>query len=194
MQKSIRPKEILRKRRQRLTAVTLVILLAGAAYFGYVWYVNRGWEETDDAFVTGHLITLKAQTDGTIVEILAENTQRVQQGQLLVRLDGTRAQIDFEQAQAELGETVRDFITLKSRVATLTQRINARQAALTQMRHDLRRFEAAACEGAVSDQQVQNARDKIRELEAVINEAEAEKNGVVAQVQGVDIETHPAVE
>ncbi|MGR8940317.1 MAG: HlyD family efflux transporter periplasmic adaptor subunit [Gammaproteobacteria bacterium] len=194
MQKSIRPKEILRQRRQRLTAVALIILLASAAYFGYVWYVKRGWVETDDAFVTGHLIALKAQTDGTIVEILAENTQRVQQGQLLVRLDGTRAQIDFEQAQAELGETVRDFITLKSRVDTLTQRINARQAALTQVRHDLQRFESAAREGAVSDQQVQNARDKIRELEAAINEAEAEKNGVVAQVQGVDIETHPAVE
>ncbi|MDD1612415.1 MAG: HlyD family efflux transporter periplasmic adaptor subunit [Methylococcaceae bacterium] len=194
MQKTIRPKEILRQRRQRLTAVTLLILLASAAYFGHLWYVNRNWAATDDAFVTGHLITLKAQTEGTIVEILAENTQQVQQGQVLVRLDGARAQIDFEQAQAELGVTVRDLVALKSRVETLQQRIKARQAALSQVRHDLQRFASAAREGAVSEQQVQNAQDKIRELGAAIKEAEAEKTGVEAQVQGVDIEHHPSVE
>ena len=194
MQKTIRPKEILRQRRQRLTAVTLLILLASAAYFGHLWYVNRNWAATDDAFVTGHLITLKAQTEGTIVEILAENTQQVQQGQVLVRLDGARAQIDFEQAQAELGVTVRDLVALKSRVETLQQRIKARQAALNQVRHDLQRFASAAREGAVSEQQVQNAQDKIRELGAAIKEAEAEKTGVEAQVQGVDIEHHPSVE
>jgi membrane fusion protein (multidrug efflux system) len=169
-------------------------MLASAAYIGYVWYTGRGWVATDDAFVTGHLLTLKVQTEGTIVEILAENTQRVQQGQVLVRLDGTRAQIDFQQAQAELGEAVRDFMTLKSRVETLGQRIKARQAALIQVRHDLQRFESAAREGAVSDQQVQNARDKIRELDAVIAESAAEKTGIEAQVRGVTVETHPAVE
>jgi membrane fusion protein (multidrug efflux system) len=194
MQKSIRPKEILRQRRQRLTAVTLLVLLASAAYFGYYWYTNRNWATTDDAFVTGHLITLKAQTEGTIIEILAENTQQVREGQLLVRLDGTRAQIDFDLAQAELGQTVRDLVTLTARVETLAQRIKARQAALSQVRHDLQRFRGAALEGAVSDQQVQNTLDKIRELEAAIKEAEAEKTGVEAQVRGVDIEHHPTVE
>jgi membrane fusion protein (multidrug efflux system) len=194
MHKTIRPKEILRRRKRRLAAVTLTLLLSVAAYLVYWWFANREWVATDDAFVTGHLITLKAQTEGTIVEILAENTQQVRQGQVLVRLDGVRAQLDFEKAQAELGETVRRLEKLTAGIDTLRQRIAARQAALNQVRHDLKRFLAAYRDGAASEQQVQNARDKIEELEAAIKEAEAEKTGIEAEVGGVDIGKHPSVE
>jgi membrane fusion protein (multidrug efflux system) len=194
MHKTIRPKEILRRRKRRLAAVTLALLLSVAAYLVYWWVANREWVATDDAFVTGHLITLKAQTEGTIVEILAENTQQVRQGQVLVRLDGVRAQLDFEQAQAELGETVRRLEKLTAGIETLRQRIAARQAALAQVRHDLKRYLAAYRDGAASEQQVQNAKDKIEELEATIKEAEAEKTGIEAEVGGVDIGKHPSVE
>ncbi|EIC28327.1 MULTISPECIES: efflux RND transporter periplasmic adaptor subunit [Methylomicrobium] len=194
MHKTIRPREILRRRRRRLAAVTLTLLLSVAAYLVYWWFANREWVATDDAFVTGHLITLKAQTEGTVVEILAENTQRVRQGQVLVRLDGVRAQLDFEKAQAELGETVRHLEKLTAGIQTLRQRIAARQAALNQVRHDLNRYLAAFSDGAASEQQVQNARDKIEELEAAIKEAEAEKTGIEAEVGGVDVDKHPLVE
>jgi membrane fusion protein (multidrug efflux system) len=194
MHKTIRPKEIIRLRKRRLAAVTLSLLLASAAFLIYWWFTTRDWAATDDAFVSGHLITLKAQTEGTIVEILAENTQQVRQGQVLVRLDGVRAQLDFERAQADLGETVRHLEKLTAGIQTLQQRIAARQAVLSQVRHDLKRYLAAFRDGAASEQQVQNARDKIQELEAAIKEAEAEKMGVEAEVQGVDIDLHPSVE
>jgi membrane fusion protein (multidrug efflux system) len=194
MHKTIRPKEILRLRKRRLTAVTLSLLLGSAAFLFYWWYTNRGWVATDDAFVTGHLITLKAQTEGTIVEILAENTQQVRQGQVLVRLDGVRAQLDFEKAQAELGETVRHLEKLTAGIQTLQQRIAARQATLNQVRHDLKRYLVAFRDGAASEQQVQNAKDKIQELEAAIKETEAEKTSIEAEVGGIDIDKHPSVE
>lgn len=184
----------MRRRNRRLKLVTLIVLLASVGYFGSFWYANRNWVSTDDAFITGHLVTLKAQTEGTVVEILAENTQPVRKGDVLVRLDGNIAQIALQQAQAELGETVRDIVTLTAKIDTLSQRVIARQAALNQVQHDLKRYLVAARDGAVSDQQVQNARDKIRELEASIQEIRAEKAGVEAQVQGIPIERHPAVE
>ncbi|MGJ0484165.1 MAG: HlyD family efflux transporter periplasmic adaptor subunit [Methylomicrobium sp.] len=194
MQKTIRPKEIIRLRNRRLAAVTLSLLLACAAFLIYWWLTTRDWVATDDAFVTGHLINLKAQTEGTVVEILAENTQQVRQGQVLVRLDGVRAQLDFEQSQAELGETVRRIEKLTAGIQTLQQRIAARQATLNQVKHDLQRYLTALRDGAASEQQVQNARDKILELEASIKEAEAEKISVEAEIQGVDIDRHPSVE
>ena len=194
MTSRIRPREIIRQRRQRLIAVTLSLLLAGTLYFGQLWYAHRDWAATDDAFVTGHLITLKAQTKGSVVEVLAENTQKVREGQVLVRLDGTRSHIDFQQAQADLGEAVRNYHTLKSRIESLQHRIKARQAALNQVRHDLQRYASAAREGAVSDQQVQNARDRMDELEAAIAESTSEKNGAETQIRGTDIGNHPAIE
>ncbi|MEC4748380.1 efflux RND transporter periplasmic adaptor subunit [Methylomicrobium sp. Wu6] len=194
MHKTIRPKEIIRLRQRRLAAVTLTLLLTGTATLGYWWYTTKDWAATDDAFVTGHQITLKAQTEGTIVEILAENTQQVRHGQVLVRLDGVRAQLGLEQAQAELGETVRHIEKLTAGIETLRRRIESRQAALSQVSHDLQRYLSAYRDGAASEQQVQNAKDKIRELDAAIKEAEAEKSGIEAEVQGVGIDRHPSVE
>ncbi|MFA6162255.1 MAG: HlyD family efflux transporter periplasmic adaptor subunit [Methylobacter sp.] len=194
MQTKIRPKEIIYQRNRRLKVVTLLIVLVCLGYFGYWWSVHRGWVATDDAFVMGHLITLKAQTEGTVAEILAENTQYVQKGDVLVRLDGAHAAIALQQAEAELGETVRNIVTLTAKVDTLKQRIIAKEAALNQVRHDLGRFKAAAHDGAVSEQQVQNTQDRLRELEASIGETQAEKTGIEAQVAGIAIENHPAVE
>jgi len=194
MQNKIRPREIIRQRNRRLKWVTLAIIVVCLGYFGYWWTVHRDWVGTDDAFVTGHLITLKTQTEGTVVEILAENTLPVQKGDVLVRLDGTHAKIALQQAEAELGETVRGIVSLAAKVETLQQRIAAKEAALNQVRHDLTRFKAALRDGAVSEQQVQNAEDRMRELEAVIRETQAEKTGVEAEVGGVAIDNHPAVE
>ncbi|WP_340123524.1 HlyD family efflux transporter periplasmic adaptor subunit [Methylobacter svalbardensis] len=194
MQNNIRPKEIIHQRNRRLIGVTLSIVLVCLGYSGYWWTLNRGWVSTDDAFVMGHLITLKAQTEGTVVEILTENTRHVQKGDVLIKLDGTHAEIALQQAEAELGETVRNIVSLAAKVDTFKQRIIAKEAALTQVRHDLGRFKAAAHDGAVSDQQVQNTQDRIRELEAVIGEIRAEKTGIEAQVASIAIENHPAVE
>lgn len=194
MQNKIRPREIIHQRNRRLKWVTLAIIVVCLGYFGYWWTIYRDWVGTDDAFVTGHLITLKAQTEGVVVEILAENTQPVQKGDVLVRLDGAHAKIALQQAEAELGEAVRSIVSLSAKVETLKQRIVAREAALNQVRHDLARFKAAAHDGAVSEQQVQNTEDRMRELEAVIRETRAEKTGVEAEVRGIAIDRHPAVE
>ncbi|WP_256361062.1 biotin/lipoyl-binding protein [Methylomonas koyamae] len=149
---------------------------------------------TDDAFVAGHLVGVKAQVDGTVVEILAENTQAVQKGDVLVRLDGNYALVAMQQAEAELAKTVREFYMLKARLESLRQRLAAKQAAVMQVEHDLQRFKAAAGDGAVSDQQVQNAEDKLRELAAAIRETSAERDGVAAQLRDSGVDDYPAVE
>ena len=194
MHTKIRPKEILRQRNRRLKRLTFAIVLAGLISVGYWWVLNRGSVSTDDAFVMGHQIPLKAQTEGIVVEVLTENTRHVQKGDVLVRLDGVHAQIALQQAEAELGEVVRNLLSLTAKVDTLKQRIIAKEAALNLVRHDLNRFKTAARDGAVSDQQVQNTRDKLRELEAVIRESQAEKISMEAQISGTTIDNHPAIE
>ncbi len=194
MHAKIRPKEILRRRNLRLKMLAIAVMLAGAAYAAYWWNVHHDWVTTDDAFVAGHLISVKAQTEGTVIEILAEDTQQVKRGDVLVRLDGSHAQIALRLAEAELAETVRNWFGLNAKVETLSQRIAAKQASLEQVHHDLARFTTAARDGAVSEQQLQNARDKRLELEAEINAIRAERAGVEAQLQNTGMDHHPAVE
>jgi len=109
MQNHIRPKELIRQRNRRLQLATLLIVLTGLSVCGYWWLVNRGWVSTDDAFVMGNVTTLEAQTEGTIIEILTENTLHVNKGDVLIKLDGAQAEFTLQHAEAELGETVRSI-------------------------------------------------------------------------------------
>ncbi len=191
---AIHPKEIIRQRNRRLIAVTLIILVLLTLYIDYWWRFDKDWVSTDDAFVSGHLVNVKAQTEGAVIEILAENTQMVKQGQMLVRLDGVRAKIELQHAEATLAEAVRAIAALKINVQTYTHKITAKQAELDQVQHDLRRFKGAEKDGGASAQQIQNANDKVNELKAAIAALLSEKTGVEAQVQGVRVDKHPAVE
>lgn len=194
MAHKIRPREILRQRNRRLKLMASALLLAGLLSLLYWWLNHRDWVGTDDAFVAGHLVTVKTQSSGTVIEVLAENTQHVQKGDVLVKLDGSHALIALQQAKAELAETVRSVVTLQAKVETLNQRIAAKEAALNQVRHDLKRLSIAAADGAASEQQVQNAQDKIMELAASLRETRAERQGVIAQLRNSAISNHPAVE
>lgn len=194
MTQGIRPREILRRRKRRLQTVTLMLLLAAIVSGFWFWYRVHGWVTTDDAFVAGHVISVKAQTDGTVIELLTENTRYVDKGQVLVRLDANPTAVALQQAEAELADTVRGIVALRARADTLTQRMTSREAALNAVRHDWQRFSAAARDGAASAQQVDNAHDKLIELEAGIRETQAELRGVEAQLGTQAIAQHPSVE
>jgi len=181
------------RRNGQLRLLTLVILAIGIASLAYWLVYGRDWVSTDDAFVTGNVITLSAQTTGTVVEVLAENTQFVEAGDVLVRLDGARAQIALEEAKAGLGETVRRIAGLFSDVEKFRQQIQSKQASLARLQHDLRRYRGAIAEEAIPQQQLQNAEDQARELEAAIRQSQAELKGAEAQVAGTTVERHPAV-
>lgn len=170
-----------------------MLLSIGAVCLGYWWLHARNRVVTDDAYVVGNVATLSAQTDGTVVEVLAENTQLVEAGDVVVRLDGTRAGIELEEAKAGLGETVRRIVALYSDVEKHRQQINAKQAALTRLRHDLKRYRGALAEEAIPEQQWQNADDQAGELRAAIRQGQAELRSAEAQVAGTPVESHPAV-
>jgi membrane fusion protein (multidrug efflux system) len=193
MEKGQRSRRIRVARRWRFLLV-LIAILGGSVFAGLrLWSQGAGWVSTEDAYVTGHLLTIKAQAPGTITEILAENTQRVEAGAVLVRLEGTRALIALREAEAVLGGAVRRVVGLHSAAATLKGRIAAEEAMLTKVKHDLARYQNVDHAGAVAAQQVENARDEARTIEARIQERKAELAGAVAQVAGTEIPHHPEV-
>lgn len=53
--------------------------------------------------------TVPARVDGVVVEILVEEGDRVEEGQVLARLDGERLALQLEQARARLEMTTREF-------------------------------------------------------------------------------------
>ena len=96
-----------KKRRVVLAGITAAFLAAGVAYGAYYALVLSKRVETDNAYVGGNLVNVSSQVTGSVVEIRADETQLVQAGMEIVRLDPSDAEVALAQAEARLGTAVR---------------------------------------------------------------------------------------
>ncbi len=187
--------KIIRTRRNRYLFLVMLVLLAGAlTYAGYWWQYCRFWVVSHNAFITGNLIPVEADATGIVTQVLVEESQYVNKGDLLVRLDEHRAQTALGQSRGELGQVVREIGAVFSTHQQMCQKLIARSARLARVRHDVIRLRQAAPNGSVSDQVVQNAEDQMMALEAEMREAEAELKSIEAKVGGTNRALHPDVE
>jgi membrane fusion protein (multidrug efflux system) len=99
----------------------------------------RPFETTDDAYVAGNQIRINARTSGQVLDILVDNTDLVEAGQLLVRLDPTDAALALEKAKSELAEAVRQIHSLKAQRQRLTALIEAKERELALAEAEYRR-------------------------------------------------------
>ena len=181
-------------RNRRLLFLALAVIVAGLAYGGYWWEVGRLRVETHNAFIAGNLVPVTAQVSGIITDVQAEETQYVNKGDLVISLDANEAAAALGQARGHLGETVRRIAALFITRRQLTERLTARTARLDSIRHDMARYRYVSPHGAVPKQQVQNAEDQLRALEADVREAQADLDALDAQVGRTTVMEHPAVE
>jgi len=89
----------------RLNVRVLAAIGAAVVALGVVtyWFLEiRGRENTDDAFVEGHLVFLSPRVGGQVQEVLVEENQHVRAGQVLVKLDPADFQVRVEHARADL--------------------------------------------------------------------------------------------
>ncbi|MCO6441621.1 MAG: HlyD family secretion protein [Nitrococcus mobilis] len=174
--------------------VALILFAAALAYAGYWWYYARFWVWTDNAFIAGNLVTVEAQATGIITQVFVEETQRVKKGDLLIRLDEHQARARLGRTRGALGAEVRRIAALFVKQRQIRQKLTSKIARLDLVRHDVVRFRQALPSGAVSEQVLENALDQVRALRAEVREAREELQSITAQMGGVSIRHHPAVE
>ncbi|ULA67100.1 MAG: Putative Multidrug resistance protein A (Modular protein) [Nitrospira sp.] len=190
----IHPKAIRARRNRRLLIVAGLVLIATVGYLMY-WYTHdRFWIRTDNAYVTGNLVPVAAQASGIITQVLAEETQFVNRGDLLVRLDEHQAYAALGRARGRLGEEVRRIAALFINRKQLAEKLRSRTARLELAEHDMDRYQRASPSGAISKQILQNTADKIASLEAEVRETQAELDSLDAQIGGTTVMAHPSVD
>ncbi|BBA35713.1 secretion protein HlyD family protein [Methylocaldum marinum] len=190
----IHPKAIRARRNRRLLLVALAVLASAPATAIYWWVRGCFRVETDNAFVAGNLIPVEADATGIVTQVLAEETQFVNKGDLLVRLDEHRAHAALGQSEGDLGRTVRGIGALFATRRQLCQKQDARSAQLARVRHDVARFRQAYPNGSVSEKVLQNAEDQMTALNAELREVGAELQAIEAQVGGTSRTEHPEIE
>ena len=180
-------------RKRWLAIVIGAFLLIGAAWGGYWALALRDTQSTDDAYVSGNIVQITPQIAGTVVGIAADDTQFVDAGQTLVRLDPADARIALEQADAKLGKVVRDVRGLFATTAQLKANADMRSADVARAAEDLARRERLARSGAVSGEELQHARDALASARAALTAAQQELAAHQARIDRTTVENHPEV-
>jgi membrane fusion protein, multidrug efflux system len=97
------------------------VLLAVLAVIGlFYWLHSRGFEDTDDAQVDGHLNPVTARIDGTITHVYVEDNHVVKQGDPLFDLDPRDLQVALDQALAQLAQA-RSMVIAQAPNVPITQ-------------------------------------------------------------------------
>ena len=127
----------LAQRRRLFAGLAAGVAVAGAAYGAYYALVLSHYVSTDNAYVQGNLVQITPQVGGTVVAIGADDTDLVKAGQPLVKLDTADAQVALEQAEAQLGQTVREVRALYANNSTLSAQIALRAADVARAQSDV---------------------------------------------------------
>jgi len=181
------------KRRAVLAGITAAFLLAGAGYGAYHVLVGSKHIETDNAYVGGNLVNVSAQVAGSVVEIRGDETQLVQAGTELVRLDPVDAEVALAQAEARLGAAVRQQRERSTGVAQYEAALAQRRVAVKTAQDDLARRLPLAGENIVSGEDVAHARQAVLEARAALEVAAKQLAAARAGVGDAAPGEHPAV-
>jgi membrane fusion protein (multidrug efflux system) len=182
-----------RNRRWVLIGITALFFIGGALYSVYDALVLSKQEETDNAYVGGNVVTLTAQVAGNVVAISADETQLVQAGSEIVKLDSVDAEVALAQAEAKLGSVVRQ---LRERYTGLSQyeaTVELRRKELKRAQDDFARRQPLAADQTLPLEEVVHAQQNVQTAESALNVAEKQLETARAGLQGVAIEQHPDV-
>ncbi|MDM0050684.1 efflux RND transporter periplasmic adaptor subunit [Variovorax sp. J22R115] len=195
-------------RRRALTALASIVVVAGAGWGVYEWLVASHYESTDNAYVQGNVIQINPQIGGTVMAIMADDTDLVKAGQPLVQLDPSDAKVALDQAEAALAQAVRQVRTLYVNNASLAAQVSLRQADIVRAQSDiaraqddLKRRQALSGNGAVSKEELNHSETALANAKSAL--AAAQANALAAREQltsnqslteGTSVEQHPSVQ
>jgi membrane fusion protein (multidrug efflux system) len=181
------------KRKKALLILAGTAAIAGLGWLTWHLLVARYHEDTDDAYVQGNVVSIVPQTMGTVVSIDADDGMKVQAGQPLVHLDPNDAQVAYDQAVANLANTVRQVRGLYSAVDAGAADLAAREAQVSRARADLKRREGLVGNGAVSAEELAHARNELAVLEAGLRASSGNLSRNRALVDATEVGTQPQV-
>ena len=195
------------QRKKVLLSMLGVVLVAGLGWTAYEWLVASHYESTDNAYVQGNVIQITPQIGGTVMAILADDTDFVKAGQPLVKLDPADARVALDQAQANLAQAVRQVRSvyanndsLKAQIVWRETDVAKAQSEIGRATEDLNRRQLLVQSGAVSREELQHAQTQLASAKTALAAAQAGVTAAREQLtsnqvmtSGISIDKHPVV-
>lgn len=146
-----------------------------------VWLIDRQhYESTDNAYLKANIILISPKVQGYVSQLLVDDNQAVQQGELLLTIDDRDFQAKVVQAESRINEEKAHIQRLQaqktsqhSHVAAATANIAAVQARREQIQKDLRRFDELINRGSASKQTLDKIQSESKQSAAELASSQA---------------------
>lgn len=180
------------KRLALYSAIGLGVLVMLA--YGYHWVtVGRFIESTDDAYVGGDITVIAPKVAGFIDQVAVTDNQKVEAGQLLVKIDDrdykaalTRAEAAAEAQRATLANLEATRHLQLALIAQARAGIAAADAEVSRTRDDEARFRELSAHSAASVQVFQKAEADFKEAVAQAQKSRAAVDAAERQLEVID--------
>jgi multidrug resistance efflux pump len=177
-----------RFRARALMPVVVVLLVAGAAFYGrYYWTVGRFLESTDDAYVQADSTIVAPKVSGYLRDVQVSDNQPVKAGQLLATIDDRDYVVALDQAKADVAPAQADVENLKASldqqqavIAQAHDTVNLDQSNLTYAQQENDRYAILAKRGAGSVELAQQAISRLDSARGISDPAAAQQKAFVA--------------
>jgi membrane fusion protein (multidrug efflux system) len=123
--------------------VVLPVLFLGLRYLRFA----LSYESTDDAFVTGHIVSVSSRVDGHVTKVHIRDNQWANSGDLLIELDGRDFQARLDMELASLSAT-------EAAVEESRAQINVAAADANRAQKDVERYRSLISSGGITQQQL----------------------------------------
>jgi membrane fusion protein (multidrug efflux system) len=181
-------------RRKILSIIAVVFIAVGVLWALYWLLVLSQREKTDDAYVAGNQVIVSAQVPGTVIAIRTQDTQLVQAGQILVRLDPIDAATNLSRASNTLAQAVRQVRQLNSTAQQYDALIATRKLELARAQADLLRREPLLADQAIAAEELHHAHESVALAQAALDQAVRQSIAAHALVDGTQVADNPAVQ
>ena len=174
------------KRKKALSLLAFLLVLAAVLYAIWAFFFHHA-VDTDNAYVGAETAMISSMVNGQVQDVLVNDTQEVQKGQILVRIDPRDAKIAVAQAQAELIKTQRQYKQTQANSSALSSQIFVSddsihsaeaqlakaKAELAQVKDDLARRQKLSASGAISVEELATAHTAVNNAQAGYDLAQA---------------------
>jgi membrane fusion protein (multidrug efflux system) len=168
--------------------------LSGGAWAGHDWWtVGRYVETTDDAYVGGNVTAIAPHVSGFVAQVMTGDNERVQAGQVLVRLDSRDFQAALDHAAAVVTARVTALQGLRAgytqQLSTIRQHeadLGAKAARASFTAQDEERYRNLARTNAVSRQEAQQSATLDQEARSAVSSSAAALEAARQQLKVLD--------
>ncbi|MEX6503016.1 HlyD family secretion protein [Pseudomonas zhanjiangensis] len=180
---------------RRLLVFLIVLGLIAAALTGHWLLVGRYLESTDNAYVQGEITRVSSQLGARVEQVLVQDNQHVEQGELLVVLENADFQLARQRAQAVLATREAELAQARSRlqqqaslIAASQADVAASQATLGRTQIDLNRAQTLRKPGYVSEERVTTLAADSRVARSQVSKAQADLQAQRQQIGTLEAE------